>query len=147
MTKDVHVCRPTDSLNRAAQILWENDLGTLAVVAEDGSNRLVGMLTDRDICMAAYTQGRDLRGLLVDSAMSRDVKACTSITTLEEAAQQLAEAQVRRLPVVDGSRQLLGVLSLADLARDAFAKTSPKGSAGLALVGKTLAAIVTSRSV
>jgi CBS domain-containing protein len=147
LTKEVLVCRPADSLNHAAQILWENDIGALPVVADDGSNRLVGMLTDRDICMASYTQGGKLPDLLVGMAMSRDVKACTPITTLEEAANEMAEAQVHRLPVVDGSRQLLGVLSLADLAREAARKPLARGgNAGFALVGKTLAAIVSSRS-
>jgi CBS domain-containing protein len=147
MTKEVRVCRPSDSLNHAAQLLWENDIGTLPVVADDGSNRLVGILTDRDICMAAYTQGKSLGDLLVDQAMSRDVRGCTPITTLEEAAHELGEAQVRRLPVVDGSRQLLGMLSLADLAGEAARKPSAKGStAEFALVGKTLAAIVRRRS-
>ena len=146
MTKAVHVCRPSDSLNFAAQILWENDIGTLPVVAEDGSNRLVGILTDRDICMAAYTQGKNLSNISVESAMSRDVKACTPITTLEEAAHAMAEAKVHRLPVVVGSRQVLGMLSLADLAHEAARKPSARGgSAGFALVGKTLAAIVAPR--
>lgn len=147
MTKEVRVCRPSDSLNYAAQLLWENDIGTLPVVADDGSNRVVGIVTDRDLCMAAYTQGKSLGDLLVDHAMSRDVRGCTPITTLEEAAHELGEAQVRRLPVVDGSRQLLGMLSLADLAREAARKPSAKGgTAEFALVGKTLAAIVRPRS-
>jgi CBS domain-containing protein len=146
MTKEVWVCRRSDSLNHAAQILWENDIGVLAVVPDDGSNRLVGILTDRDICMAAYTQGGKLSELLVDSAMSRQVKACTPMTTLEEAAGEMAELRVHRLPVVDGSRQLLGMLSLADLAREAAGKSAKGSAAGLALVGKTLAAVVAPRS-
>jgi len=146
MTKEVRACRPSDSLNHAAQMLWENDIGTLPVVADDGSNRLVGILTDRDICMAAYTQGGSLCNLLVDLAMARSVKACTPMTTLEEAAHEMAEAQVRRLPVVDGSRQLLGMLSLSDLAREAARRSSAKGAAGFALVGKTFAAIVSLRA-
>jgi hypothetical protein len=55
------VCRPSDSLNHAARLLWENDIGTLPVVADDGSNRLVGIVTDRDICMAAYAGRKDSR--------------------------------------------------------------------------------------
>jgi CBS domain-containing protein len=147
MTKEVQVCRPSDSLNQAAQLLWEKDIGMLAVVADDGSNRLVGTLTDRDICMAAYTQGGSLGHLLVGAAMSRDVKACTPMTTLGEAAHEMARAQARRLPVVDGSRQVLGMLSLADLAREAARKASARGNAAeFALVGKTLAAITAPRS-
>jgi CBS domain-containing protein len=147
MTKEVRVCRPSDSLNHAARLLWENDIGTLPVVADDGSNRLVGIVTDRDICMAAYTQGGRLHDLLVDSVMSRDVRACTPITTVEEAANEMGEIQVRRLPVVDGSRQLLGMLALADLAREVTRNPSTKGAtAEFALVGKTLAAIVRPRS-
>lgn len=146
MRKEVRACRPFDSLNHAAQILWESDIGTLPVVAEDGSNRLVGIVTDRDICMAAYTQGGSLSSLSVESAMAHSVKACTPMTTLEEAAHEMAEAQVHRLPVVDGSRQLLGMLSLTDLAREAARSPAAKRAAGFALVGRTLAAIARPRS-
>ena len=67
MSRDVKTCQATEMLNRAAQLMWENDCGCVPVVDEDG--RAVGMITDRDVCMAAYTQGRLLDALPVASAM------------------------------------------------------------------------------
>ena len=138
MTKDVRACRPSHPLNCAAQILWEYDCGIVPVVDEEGLDKVVGTLTDRDICIAAYTQGRSLFEIPVDWAMARVVHSCTPAATLEEAMQKMQEAQVRRLPVVDEAGQLLGIVSLADVAREAKVKA---GTAALALVGETLAAI------
>ena len=95
-------------------------------------------MNDRDICITAYTQGRSLSEIPVDWAMARVVHSCTPAATLEEAMQKMQEAQVRRLPVVDEAGQLLGIVSLADVAREAKVKA---GTAALALVGETLAAI------
>ena len=68
MTKDVLTCSVSDRLNRAAQLMWESDCGCIPIVEEHGM--LVGMLTDRDICMAAYTSGKPLSEISVTSAMS-----------------------------------------------------------------------------
>ena len=67
---------PTDSMNHAAQLMWDHDVGSVPVV--DDERRVIGMLTDRDICMAAYTQGRPLRDLPVEVAMARQVISCRS---------------------------------------------------------------------
>jgi CBS domain-containing protein len=143
MTKDVCTCRPSTSLNEAAQMLWEADCGLGPVVDEDGSGRVVGVLTDRDVCMAAYTQGRSLCELRVDHAMAHEVVSCAPTDDLETAAGQMREARVRRLAVVDDARQLLGVLSLSDVARHA---ATQGGITALAEVGRTLAAITQPRS-
>ena len=138
MTKDIRACKPSHSLNCATQILWERDCVIVPIVDEDGPNKVVGTLTDRDICMAAYTQGRSLSEIPVDSAMARKVYSCTPASTLEEAMQEMREAQIRRLPVVDEAGQLLGMVSLADIAGEAKAHG---GTPALALVRQTLAAI------
>jgi CBS domain-containing protein len=138
MTKDVRACRPSQPLNCAAQILWEYDCGIVPVVDEEGLDKVVGTLTDRDICIAAYTQGRNLSESRVDSAMARKVYSCTPSATLEDAMQTMREAQVRRLPVVDEAGHLLGMISLADIAREAKAHA---GSSALAAVGETFAAV------
>jgi len=138
MTKDVRACRPSHPLNCAAQILWEYDCGIVPIVDEEGLDKVVGTLTDRDICMAAYTQGRNLSESQVESAMAHKVYSCGPSVTLEDAMQTMREAQVRRLPVVDEAGHLLGMISLADIAREAKAHA---GSPGLAAVGETFAAI------
>ncbi len=115
MTRDVRTCAPSDSLNDAARIMWERDCGCVPVVEGDGT--VIGMITDRDICMAAYTQGRRLMYMTVDSAASKDVVTIGKDESLRRAEELMRAAQVRRLPVVDSAGRLVGLLSLADLAR------------------------------
>ena len=115
LMKPPQVCGPADSLDRAAQLLWEHDCGVLPVV--DDKRRVVGMITDRDICMAAYTQGRALSELPVSRAMAHAVVRCSPDHDVEAALHVMAEGQVHRLPVVDDNDRLLGILSLTDVVR------------------------------
>ncbi len=120
MTRDVRTCGPDDRLNAAAHIMWDRDCGCVPVVEQaDGAARVVGMLTDRDVCMAAYTQGRPLEDITVRSAMSKEVCACRCTDPLETAVKTLEEHQIRRLPVLDEGGRLMGMLSLADIACEA----------------------------
>jgi CBS domain-containing protein len=102
-------------LDRAAQIMWENDVGVVPVTDEHG--RVISVLTDRDICMAAYTQGRPLHAIPVAIASSQKLFAVRPSDTIEVAEQLMREHQVRRLPVTNGDGRLAGILSLNDLAR------------------------------
>jgi CBS domain-containing protein len=120
MVKNAEVCYPHSSLNDAARIMWEHDCGFVPVVESETSAKVVGVITDRDACMAAYTRGANLKELRVAEAMSTGVRTCKPGDSLAQAESCLAEAQVRRLPVVDEGGRLLGVLSLADIAREAF---------------------------
>lgn len=117
MAKEVKTCGPRATLNVAAQIMWETDCGCVPVVG-DGA-QVVGMVTDRDICMAAYTRGAPLWDITVESAMSKQVHACHPGDTLTKAEEIMRRYQVRRLPVVDQGGHLVGLLSLADIAREA----------------------------
>lgn len=117
MTDDVQVCSPEDALYRPAQIMWEGDCGSVPVV--DASGRLSGIITDRDICMAAYTKGLPLNSIRVADVMSRHVHACAPDDTLERAISMMAEAEVRRLLVVADDGKLRGIVSLADVAHGA----------------------------
>jgi CBS domain-containing protein len=123
MTTDVGACRPFDSVDRSARIMWERDCGAVPVVDQEG--RVVAMLTDRDICMAALTQGRPLEEIHVSSAMSRRLWSCRPQDDVKEAEKVMRTHQVRRLPVIDADGKLVGVLSISDLARVAV---SGKGS-------------------
>ncbi|MEZ5988412.1 MAG: CBS domain-containing protein [Planctomycetota bacterium] len=124
MIHDVHHCRAVDPMTRPAQIMWERDCGCVPVTDDGGE--VVGMITDRDLAMAAYTSGKPLGSLKVGDAMAPDPVACSSEEGVEEALQQMSEAQVRRLPVVDGDRHLVGIVSMTDLIQKAKGtKTSP----------------------
>ena len=117
MTKEVKACHRYDSLNRAAQLMWENDCGSVPVV--DADRKVIGMLTDRDICMAAYTQGVALSEVSVGNVMSRNVCICNPSDNIASAAERMRERQLRRLPVVDEQEVLVGILSMSDIAREA----------------------------
>jgi CBS domain-containing protein len=115
MTGGVLVCSADDSLARAAQIMWDGDCGIVPVV--DANYRLEGVITDRDLCMAAYTKGRALHEISVADVMSRAVHRCSADDSLARAIAIMAETRVRRLPVVNAEQQLVGILSVADIVR------------------------------
>jgi CBS-domain-containing membrane protein len=142
MTKQVKSCGPGDTLHYAAQLMWDNDCGCLPVCAGDGVNRLVGVITDRDICMSALFEGRSLSELSVSSAMARPVQTCRASDLLSDADRTMREARIRRLPVVDAQGGLIGLLSLADLAHEAAREqNSPRKELTGNEVSTTLASI------
>lgn len=114
MTKEVYVCNPGDSLNEAARIMWDHDCGCVPIV--DQMRRVVGIITDRDICMAAYTKGVPLGSICIESVMSEDVQSCQAEDSSESIEEIMMEHQVRRVVVVDDQNYLLGIISLSDLA-------------------------------
>jgi len=114
MSHPAITCNVNESLARAAQLMWDHDCGVVAVVREDG--KLAGVITDRDLCMAAFTQGRPLGEILVNSTMSRDVISAPLNLDIMAVAKLMAEHQVRRVPIVDADRRPLGMISLNDLA-------------------------------
>ncbi len=119
MIRNPRTCRPGDSLGSAVQQMLDADCGCLPIVSEDDPQRLVGILTDRDICMATHRRGRAPQEIEVREAMSTDVRTVGPSEDLLDASAIMRDAQVRRLPVVDADRRLLGLVSLADLARAA----------------------------
>jgi CBS-domain-containing membrane protein len=99
------------------------------------------MITDRDICMAAYTQGKPLQEIRVQSAMSKDVVSCKSTDSLEQAEELMRRNKVRRLPVVDAEKRLVGLLSLHDVARAALSEPPATHEARLRDAGQLLAEV------
>jgi CBS-domain-containing membrane protein len=142
MTQGIGTCHGSDSLSDAVQLMWDRDCGCVPVVAADGSKRLVGMITDRDVCMATHFRGMAPRDLRVGDVMSTQLRAVGPSETLEDAEAIMRDAQVRRLPVVDEDQHLLGLISLADLARAAaLQRTSKKPEITEAELSETLEAI------
>lgn len=117
MSKPAVTCGARDTLDQAARAMWKHDCGALPVTKLDGT--LVGMITDRDICMAACMHGSTLRDIRVATAMAKDVFSCHANDMLEKAEAVMSERQVRRLPVVDAKNHPVGVISLNDIARKA----------------------------
>jgi CBS-domain-containing membrane protein len=114
MIRNVKTCTPDSTLDDAARIMWDQDCGAVPVV--DEASRVVGMITDRDICMSAWIQGRPLVELRIANAMSARVYTCKPMDSIGSAEAIMQAQQVRRLPVVGADGRLVGILSLNDIA-------------------------------
>lgn len=115
MSQPAVTCPVNSTLDHAARLMWEFDCGIIPVVGDDG--RLVGVVTDRDACMAAYTQGRLLSDIPVTVAMARNAIAChlgDSVATLESL---MKAHQIHRIPILDDDNRVIGLVSMNDLAR------------------------------
>ena len=113
MTRDVQVGSPDDVLQKAAQLMEQNDFGMLPI---GENNRLVGMLSDRDITIRAVARGLAPDQCKVREVMSQDVRYVYEDESVEDVARNMSELQVRRLPVVNRDKRLVGIVSLGDLA-------------------------------
>lgn len=113
MSTDVQAVEPQDSLRRAAELMQELDVGALPVC--DGE-RLLGMLTDRDITVRGVAQGLDPDATAVSDIMTGEVEFATADQDTAEVMRVMGEKQIRRMPVVDQDRRLVGIVSIADLA-------------------------------
>ena len=114
MSTDVTTIQPQESLRRAAQCMQELDVGALPVC--DGE-RLLGMLTDRDIAIRGVADGLNPDQACVSDIMTPEVTCCTADQDSDEAKRLMGDHQIRRLPVVDDEKHLVGIVSMADLAR------------------------------
>jgi CBS domain-containing protein len=138
MTKTVWTCRTDEAMSAAARLMWEHDIGAVPVL--DAKGKLVGIVTDRDLCMCAYFTGEPLTAVPVEHAMSKAVFRIEPGQTIEKAEELMRSKRIRRLPVVEGDA-LVGMISVGDIAR--VAQTRKAVSARD--VNATLAAIVEPR--
>lgn len=113
MTKTVELAEPGMSLRHAAEKMRDGDFGFLPVGEND---RLVGMITDRDIAVRAVAEGKDAKSTRVRDVMSEKVLYCFDDQTTEEVAENMGMNQVRRLPVLNRQKRLVGIVALGDLA-------------------------------
>jgi CBS domain-containing protein len=120
MSRDVRVANPEESIRNAARLMAEIDVGALPVGEND---RLIGVITDRDIAVRAVAEGKAPTTKVRD-VMSQEVLYCYDDQDLDEIARNMADEQVRRLPVVDRDKRLVGIIALGDLARNEDAETA-----------------------
>jgi CBS domain-containing protein len=113
MTPDVEIVRPDDTLHTAAKMMADIDTGALPVGEND---RLVGMITDRDIAIRAVAKGCDPDKTTVRQAMSQHIRFCFEDEDTREVSRKMSEWEVRRLPVLNRDKRLVGIVSLGDLA-------------------------------
>lgn len=114
MIHPVRSCGPETNLAAAAMMMWDSDCGVLPVVNFEG--KVIGMITDRDVCMAAATRSRPAAEITVFETITGEVYACAPGDDVHAAMETMAKHQVRRLPVVDRDGRLAGLLSLNDIA-------------------------------
>jgi len=112
MTRDVELVNPTQTIREAAQMMADLDAGALPVQQDD---RLVGMITDRDIAVRAVAQGKSPETPVRD-VMSPELLYCFDDQEIEDVSRNMGEVKVRRLPVVNRDKRLVGIISIGDLA-------------------------------
>jgi CBS domain-containing protein len=132
MTRDVRTLGPNDSVVEAARCMDELNVGVIPVC--DGE-KLVGMVTDRDIVVRGVAQQGEVRSMKLADVMSSHVRCARESDDVDQVLSEMAEAQIRRLPVVDGNQRLVGIVSLGDIAA--------KGGEDEAEVGMSLGDIST----
>jgi CBS domain-containing protein len=121
MTSDVELVQPDDTLQTAAKMMADLDTGALPVGEND---KLVGMITDRDITVRAVAEGRDPDKAKVRDAMSEHIRFCFEDEDTQEVSRKMSQWAVRRLPVLNRDKRLVGIVSLGDLATGGAEKES-----------------------
>ena len=138
MATDVASCQPGDSLYTAARLMWDRDCGVVPVVDSE-SGRLEGVVTDRDLCMAAMLSNRG--PMPVSEVMAHDVHTCHIDDDLRDVHATMRDNKIRRVPVIDDEQHLVGIVSLRELAVEAFENRSAAASRRQRDVAKTLSAV------
>jgi CBS domain-containing protein len=133
MTVDVVTCNAGDTLHRAAQIMWERDCGAVPVV--DAAGRVAGIITDRDLAMGAFTQGLPLVAIPVGRVASGRVYTVSVGASVDEVVSVMGQQRVRRVIVVDAHQKVVGIVSLADVARFVSELGPSRRDAALVLAG------------
>ena len=131
MTRDVHVASPDETIRQAAKTMASLDAGVLPVGEND---HLIGMITDRDIAIRGIAQGKGPKAKVRD-VMTEDVKYCFDDQDVEEVTRNMADIQVRRLPVLNRDKRLVGILSLGDIAISADGKDACEALRGISRPG------------
>lgn len=117
MTTDPSCCIPDDTVIRAARMMKYMDTGVVPVVESDRSRKLVGIVTDRDLCLAIVAEGQDPKSMHVQRCMTTAVVTCEADESVETVLALMRDNQIRRLPVVDRQGYVEGIVSMADLVR------------------------------
>ena len=116
MTQDPVCCLPGDSAAKAAQLMKNENIGSIPVIENGQSRTLVGIVTDRDLALTIVADGQDAKSTLVEAVMTRRLVTCRADDDLEKALSAMAEHQLRRIPVVDSENRIVGIIAQADVA-------------------------------
>jgi CBS domain-containing protein len=116
MTKDPVCCLPNDSVAKAAELMQSGNIGSIPVIENEQNQKLVGIVTDRDLALKIVAQGRDAKSTNVEAVMTHKVVTCLADDDLQKALDAMAEHQLRRIPVVDSDNKIVGIIAQADVA-------------------------------
>ena len=113
MTTDIGFCNLADNLTKAAEIMWQKDCGVVPIVDED--RKVVGMITDRDICIATATRHQKPSDIAAKEMINGAIISCAADDKIETALKKMRKNQLKRLPITDNNGELVGILSIADV--------------------------------
>ena len=116
MTKKIVYCEPNDLVSKAAKLMRSENVGSIPVVENEQTKKLVGIVTDRDLTLRVLADGLDGKSTKVEAVMTRKIVTCFADDSLHTALDVMAEHQLRRIPVVTDKNKILGMISQADVA-------------------------------
>ncbi len=116
MTKNPVCCRPDDMVVKVAQLMQSENIGSIPVIENEQSQKLVGIVTDRDLALKIVAKGQDAKSTKVETVMTRQIVTCRTGDDLQMALDAMAEHQLRRIPIVDDDDKIVGIIAQADVA-------------------------------
>jgi CBS domain-containing protein len=116
MTKKPVACLPDDTASKAAQLMRSMDVGSIPVIESRQTNKLIGIVTDRDLALQVVADDRNAGSVKVGDVMTKELVTCRTEDNIQMAVEAMAQNQLRRIPVVDGDQMLAGIISQADVA-------------------------------
>ena len=116
MTKNPVCCRPDDTVAKVAQLMQRDNIGSIPVIEDEQTQKLAGIVTDRDLAMKVIAKGQDAKSTKVEAVMTRQVVTCRAEDDLQKALDAMAKHQLRRIPIVDNDNRIVGIISQADVA-------------------------------
>jgi CBS domain-containing protein len=116
MTKNPVSCLPNDTVSKVAQLMKSKDFGSVPIVENEQTKKLVGIVTDRDLALKIVAEGRDPKSTKAEEVMTRKVVTCRAEDDLQKALDAMSEHKLRRIPVVDDNNGIVGIIAQADVA-------------------------------
>ena len=116
MTKYPVCCLPSDSVAKAADLMRNGNFGSIPVIENEKTQKLVGIVTDRDLALTIVAEGRDAKSTNVDAVMTSKVVSCFGEDDLQKALDAMAKQKLRRIPIVDHDHRIVGIITQADVA-------------------------------
>jgi CBS domain-containing protein len=116
MTPNPVYCLPTDTVTKVAEQMKSENIGSLPVIENEDTQKLIGIITDRDLALKLIAEGRDVKSTKVEAVMTRKVVTCRADDDLQRALDAMAQHQLRRIIIVDPLYKVLGIISQADVA-------------------------------